>query len=236
MVLRGASRLVLVGQPDAALQTRRKGSCPSWRAPPTGVVSPRRAASRRSRISRRSRSRCSLSLANSASGCSSQVFILNSISSRTAAEPLQHRVVGDLLVAAGVLEDPREGRPHAGEGLGALLLGTGADDDEVVEAHLPHVGLETLRVLLRDVYADLSHRFHGARVYLVGGIYARAVRFEAVPGQVAQKPFGHLAPGRVLGAQEQHPLLLLLHVAPSFRSFCVPYPTSTGFGVPPALS
>src|SRR5215213_9000917 len=97
-------------------------------------------------------------------------------------EPLQHRVVGYLLVAAGVLEDPREGRPHAGEGLGATLLGAGTNDDEVVEAHLTHVRFETLRVLLRDVYADLPHRFQGARMDLARGIYARAVRLEAVPG------------------------------------------------------
>ena len=33
-------------------------------------------------------------------------------------EPLQHGVVGDILLAAWVLEDPREGRPHPGKVLG----------------------------------------------------------------------------------------------------------------------
>src|SRR5918994_1427745 len=58
------------------------------------------------------------------------------------AEPLQHGVVGNVLLAARVLKDPREGRPDTGEGLRAALLGTGAHDDQVVEAHLAQVGLK----------------------------------------------------------------------------------------------
>src|ERR671910_1028413 len=75
-----------LGQSDWGVLDRQAG--PQARAKESGLPSPPsetaaslRAASMRSR---RSRSRCSLSLANSASGCSSQVFILNSISSRTA--------------------------------------------------------------------------------------------------------------------------------------------------------
>src|SRR5215207_5664461 len=70
--------------------------------------------------------------------------------------------------------------------------------------------------MIRYVYADLPHGFLRARVYLVRGVYARAIDLEAVPGQVAQKPFGHLASGRVLCAQKQH--LLLPHLYPPFTS------------------
>src|ERR687891_1601182 len=90
------------------------------------------------------------------------------------SEPLQHGVVGNVLLAARVLEDPREGRPHAGEGLRAALLGTGAHDDQVVEAHLAQVGPKPLRVLLRDIYANLAHRLDSAKVDLGCGIKARA--------------------------------------------------------------
>ena len=62
-------------------------------------------------------------------------------------------------------------------------------------------------MLLGDVYTDLAHGLNGARVDLVCWVYARAVDLEAVPGQVPEEPFGHLAPCRVLGAQEQHLLL-----------------------------
>src|SRR5918995_1571589 len=145
-------------------------------------------------------------------------------------EPLQHRVVGEVLVAARVLEDPREGRPHAREGLGTAVLGAGAYDDEVVEGLLAHVLLEALGVLVGDVDADLPHSLDGAGVYLVGGVYPGAVRLEAVAPEIPQEPLGHLAPGRVLRAQEQH--LLLLHR----RLLSIPYPTSTGFAVPPAFN
>jgi hypothetical protein len=59
-------------------------------------------------------------------------------------EPLQHRVVGEVIVSARGLEDPREGRCHPGEGLGAAFLGTGEDDDEVVKVCLP---MDSLRPL-----------------------------------------------------------------------------------------
>src|SRR5215203_3968943 len=39
-----------------------------------------------------------------------------------------------------------------------------------------------------------------------------------IPGQVAQEPFGHLAPCRVLRAQEQHLLLPHRYVPPPFTS------------------
>src|SRR5215208_3176961 len=84
LLLRRAFWLLSVGQHDAALQTRRKGSCPSSgstnrrRLPPSpGLLEA---------LLTLALSRCSLSLANSTSGSSSQVFILNSISSRTARE------------------------------------------------------------------------------------------------------------------------------------------------------
>src|SRR5918995_530701 len=60
----------------------------------------------------------------------------------------------------------------------------------------------------------------GARVYLGCGINARTVDLEAVPGKVAQQPFGHLTPFRVLGTQEQHLLLPHLYPPPFTSSAC----------------
>jgi hypothetical protein len=74
--------------------------------------------------------------------------------------------------------------------------------------------------MIRYVYADLPHGFLRARVYLVRGVYARAIDLEAVAGEVAQKPFGHLASRRVLGVQEQHLLLPLLYPPPFTSSAC----------------
>src|SRR5829696_5905204 len=96
----------------AAPQTRRKGSCPSYRAPPTGIVSSRRAASRRSR------SLCSLSLANSASGCSSQVFILNSISLAPSGTALAWSRRGSPRHGAGPRRSTRGSSPPRGRSWG----------------------------------------------------------------------------------------------------------------------
>src|SRR5215204_5585076 len=136
------------------------------------------------------------------------------------AEPLQHRVVADLLVAAGVLEDPRESGAHPREGLGAAFLGASAHDDQVIEELLAQVGPQALRVLVRDVYADLAHGLDCPRVDLVCRVYARAHNLEAVPGQMAQQPFGHLAPRRVVGAQEQHLPLTHRYPPPFTSSAC----------------
>src|SRR5215218_4713630 len=85
----------------------------------------------------------------------------------------------------------------------------------------PQVGLQALRVLLRDVYADLAHRLDGAGVYLGRGAYACAHNLEAVPCQVPEEPFCHLAPGRVLRAQEQHLLLAHGYPPPFNSSACI---------------
>src|SRR5215211_650437 len=85
----------------------------------------------------------------------------------------------------------------------------------------PQVGLQALRVLLRDVYADLAHRLDGAGVYLGRGAYACAHNLEAVPCQVPEEPFCHLAPGRVLRAQEQHLLLPHSYPPPFNSSSCI---------------
>src|SRR5829696_5599832 len=57
-------------------------------------------------------------------------------------------------------------------------------------------------------------------MYFIGWVYACTVDLEAVPGQVAQKPFGHLAPCRVLRAQEQHLPLPHRYPPPLTSSAC----------------
>jgi hypothetical protein len=73
-------------------------------------------------------------------------------------ESLQHGVVREVFVAARVLEDPGEGCPHTRKGLGAPLLGAGADDDQVVEELLAQVRFQPFGILVRDIDADLVHR------------------------------------------------------------------------------
>ncbi len=108
------------------------------------------------------------------------------------AEPLQHGVVGEALVGAGIVKDPGEPRPHAWEILGAPLLGAGAHYDEVVEELPAEVYAEALRALARDVYPDLRHRLVRAGMDLVGRLQDCAHDLEAVAREVAQEPFGHL--------------------------------------------
>src|SRR5215211_1393509 len=118
-------------------------------------------------------------------------------------ERVQHLLLGYVL-RPRIIEDPDKPRAYTREGLGAILLGAGAHDDRVVEAHLPQVGPQALRMLVGDVYADLLHRRYGVGVDLVAGVTPRAVDLELVTCVVPQERLGHLAPRRVLRAQEQH--------------------------------
>src|SRR5215208_2856042 len=97
------------------------------------------------------------------------------------SERLQQLLLGDVL-AAWIVEDPDEPHPDTRERLRAVLLGTGANDDRAVEADLPHMGLQALRVLVVHVYADLIHGLDRVRVHLVTRRVACTVRLEAVPG------------------------------------------------------
>jgi hypothetical protein len=63
------------------------------------------------------------------------------------------------------------------------IRGASAHDDQVVEELLAQVGPKPLRVLVSDVYADLAHGLHCARVYLVGGINARTVDSKRSPAR-----------------------------------------------------
>src|SRR5215208_2246079 len=101
----------------AVPQARAKGS--GLPAPPSETPISLWEASIRSR---RSRLRSLRSFLSSSSGCSSQSLIFSSISSRTSRNLSSIRVVGDLLVAPRVLEDPGETGAHPWEGLGATLL------------------------------------------------------------------------------------------------------------------
>src|SRR5207253_237740 len=61
--------------------------------------------------------------------------------------------------------------------------------------------------LAGDVDAKLGHRA-GSQGPDEGGFAPRAERFVAIPREVAQQPLGHLRPRRVMGAEEEHALLL----------------------------
>jgi len=83
----------------------------------------------------------------------------------------------------------------------AALVCVVADRYHVI-ASLIHEPLDGLRVLPADIDADLGHRLCRERTHL-SRLRARALDIEAVAGQRAQKSLGHLAPGRVVRADEE---------------------------------
>src|SRR5215208_331208 len=117
------------------------------------------------------------------------------------AEDLQPLLLRALSLG-GVLEGPvqpvlgpREER--------AGFVGVVADGDHVVDGLL-QVPVQSLGLLLGDVYADLLHRPDCEGPY-AGGLRASANGLNSVTGEVPQQPLRHLAPRGVVGAKEPDP-------------------------------
>jgi hypothetical protein len=91
---------------------------------------------------------------------------------------------------------------HPRECRRALLIGFGADCYEVTEVHLPQVFFQSLRMLARDIDADLVHYLPGQGIYFFR-FKPGAKRFKSIPRVMPEERLGHLAPGRVRSTQEQ---------------------------------
>src|SRR5215207_11663634 len=111
------------------------------------------------------------------------------------AEDLQLLLLRALRLG-GVLEGPVQPALGPREER-AGLVGVVADGDHVVEG-LVQVPIQGLRLLPRDVYADLLHCPDGEGPD-VGGLRAGAHRLEAVPGKVPEQPLCHLRSRGVVG-------------------------------------
>jgi hypothetical protein len=83
----------------------------------------------------------------------------------------------------------------------AVFAGVVADGDDIVEV-LSGEDVLRLGVLTAYVHANFSHCLDGLRPN-VGFECPGAEDLETVPGNVPQKPFSHLTPGRIAGAQDQ---------------------------------
>lgn len=100
----------------------------------------------------------------------------------------------------GVGETVVDALSGAGED-GAGFAGVVADGDDVVEM-LAGEFVDRFRAVLRDIDADLAQDFHGKTIQS-NRVRAGAKDFEAIPSQVAQDAFCHLAAGGIAGAEDQ---------------------------------
>lgn len=87
----------------------------------------------------------------------------------------------------------------------AFLSGLIADRDHDIKAAVGHL-LNRFRSMVRDVDADLAHDGHRQGMKACGA-GSCAADLEAIARFVAEQSLGHLATGRVVGAQEEDPWL-----------------------------
>src|ERR687890_2353640 len=100
----------------------------------------------------------------------------------------------------GVLEGPVQPAPGPREERAGFVRVV-ADGDHIIDGLL-QIPIQGLRLLARDVYADLLHCPDGEGPY-AGGLRARAHRLEAVAGKVPEQPLRYLRACGVVGAKEQ---------------------------------